>query len=101
MGLRRFGVLLALLAAAALAAGLSALVGIKPAEAAFPGANGLIAFSSNRSIASGDPSTSDSEIFTAPPIGDLTQLTKNSNRDYSPTWSADGTKIAFLRPRRQ
>ena len=93
--LRRFGVLLALITAAALAAGLSALVGSKPAEAAFPGNNGLIAFSSTRSTASGDPSSSDSEIFTAPLIGDLTQLTKNSTSDGEPTFSADGKKIAF------
>jgi hypothetical protein len=46
--LRRFGTLfLALLAAAALAAGLLALVGTKPAEAAFPGTNGDIAFTSS------------------------------------------------------
>jgi dipeptidyl aminopeptidase/acylaminoacyl peptidase len=71
----------------------------KPAEAAFPGRNGLIAFSSNRSIVSGDPSAFDSEIFTAPLIGNLTQLTKNSNGDFSPTWSADGIKIVFVTSR--
>ncbi|MDQ4042207.1 MAG: hypothetical protein M3118_00075, partial [Actinomycetota bacterium] len=48
MGLRRFGVLLTLIAAAALAAGLLALVGSKPAGAAFPGTNGKIAFTTLR-----------------------------------------------------
>jgi Tol biopolymer transport system component len=75
------------------------LLGARPAEAAFPGNNGNIAFVSNRSIASGDPSASDSEIFTAPLVGDLTQLTSNSTKDFSPTWSADGTKIAFVTSR--
>jgi hypothetical protein len=44
---------LALFAAAALAVGLSALAGTKPAEAAFPGSNGKIAFASNRTTGTG------------------------------------------------
>ncbi len=73
----RFG---ALILGAALAASLLVLVaGTKPAEAAFPGSNGKIVFASDRSIVAGDPSSSDSEIFTMNPDGTgLTQLTINT-----------------------
>src|SRR3712207_1812109 len=93
--------LLALLAAAALAAGPLALVGTKPAEAAFPGGNGKIVFVSERTIGTGvDNPEGDEEIFTMNPDGSgLTQLTKNAARDSWPAWSADGTQIAFATDR--
>jgi Tol biopolymer transport system component len=98
----RFGkALLALLVAAALAAGLLALVGTKPAEAAFPGGNGKIVFTSERTTGTGvDNPEGDEEIFTMNPNGTgVTQLTKNSARDSWAAWSADGTQIAFATDR--
>jgi Tol biopolymer transport system component len=63
-------------------------VGTKPAEAAFPGTNGKIAFSVNRD---GDP-----EIFAMNPDGTgLEQLTDNSKTDWYPAWSADGSWMAY------
>jgi Tol biopolymer transport system component len=63
-------------------------VGTKPAEAAFPGTNGKIAFSSNRD---GNP-----EIFAMNPDGTgLEQLTDNSKTDWYPAWSADGSWMAY------
>jgi len=54
--------------------------------AAFPGANGLIAYSETR------------EIFTISPAGgDPTRLTDNAIPDVQPSWSADGQRLAFIR----
>jgi Tol biopolymer transport system component len=66
--------------------GLAVLVlALPPAQAAFPGQNGRIAF------------TRDQHIWTMAPGGsDQTQLT-SSERDWYPTWSPDGTTIAFER----
>ncbi len=80
---RRKGLLLA--AATALAVG---AVGSQPAGAAFPGANGKIAFTRG----------SVPEIYVMNPDGTgQTQLTSNSVPDRGPAWSADGTRIAFFR----
>lgn len=58
------------------------------AQAAFPGANGKIAFVSNR--------TGTGQIYTMNSDGsDLTQLTFTSADEGDPEWSADGTKIVF------
>lgn len=80
-----------------LAAGLVFLVAAtRPAEAAFPGSSGQIVFHSNRSIVGGDPSTSDTEIFSMNPNGTgLTQLTVNSSQDFNPAWSPNGLEVAF------
>ncbi len=61
------------------------------AFAAFPGGNGLIAFSSHRD---GGPG----EIYVMNPDGSgATRLTFNTQNDRSPAWSADGSKIVFTR----
>jgi dipeptidyl aminopeptidase/acylaminoacyl peptidase len=59
------------------------------ADAAFPGANGKIAFSSNRD--------GDTEIYTVNPDGSgLAQITHNSVPDTDPAWSPDGTRLTFV-----
>ena len=79
------------LAAAALAACLWAGSADRPAEharAAFPGADGLIVFSSDVN--------GDREIFTMRADGgDAKKLTENAAADDAPAWSPDGTRIAF------
>jgi len=65
---------------------------------AFPGANGKIVFSSNRSTGTGvNNPEHDQEIFSMNPDGTaLKQLTKNkAGQDIDPTYSSDGKKIAF------
>ena len=86
-----------ILAAAMIAASLGVLVAAaRPAEAAFPGSNGQIVFYSAQSIAAGDPSATDTEIFSMNSNGtSLTQLTVNSSQDFNPAWSPNGLEIAF------
>ncbi len=75
----------ALLLAAALL-----VLAVSSAHAAFPGANGKIAFVSN--------ADGDSEIYSINPDGSgLVQLTHNAIADLQPSWSPSGQKIAFLR----
>jgi Tol biopolymer transport system component len=64
-----------------------------PAQAAFPGANGTIAFTRYLSV-SGQTS---SDIYTIEPdgTGQMRLTTDGSSRD--PAWSRDGRKIAFVR----
>jgi Tol biopolymer transport system component len=58
------------------------------AHAAFPGANGKIAFDTTRD--------GNSEIYSMNPDGtSQTRLTSNGARDVYPAWSPDGSKIAF------
>jgi CSLREA domain-containing protein len=69
-----------------------------PAQAsAFPGANGKIVFSSDRTTGTGVHNPEgDLEIFTMNPDGTaLKQLTKNTVGDFNPSYSSDGKKIAF------
>jgi hypothetical protein len=78
-----FAVFLAAVIAAA------ALWSAMPAQAAFPGANGKIAFSSTR--------TGNSEVFTMNADGSA-QTNRTSNMvglDQNATWSANGAKLAF------
>jgi Tol biopolymer transport system component len=60
------------------------------ADAAFPGANGKIAFASNRD--------GNSEIYSMNADGSSqTRLTNNDHPDGHPVWSPDGTKLLFGR----
>ena len=74
-------------------AGVVALAGAaQQAEAAYPGANGKIAFVSNRD--------GDAEIYSMDQDGtDQTNLTTNQVQDFDPAVSPDGTKIAFTSDR--
>ncbi len=89
---RRAAVLGLLLATVLLVDGLLAA---KPSEAAFPGENGRIVFSSERDTATNPEK--DAEIFTMNPDGTrLVQLTQNDGiPDLDPVFSPDGTQIAF------
>lgn len=81
--------LFAITAAASLALGLLALVEARPAEAAYPGKNGLIAFHSNRDAGAG-------EIYTMKPDGTaVKRITFPYGGNTDPVWSPDGTRIAF------
>jgi Tol biopolymer transport system component len=68
--------------------------GASPAFGAFPGANGKIAFVSDRLGA-------DFDIWTMNPEGRaLVNLTANSRADdFAPNWRADGGKVAFMSDR--
>jgi Tol biopolymer transport system component len=81
------------LAVAALVA--LATVGVDPAEAAFPGANGKIVFSSDR-VTSDNP-TGDDEIFVMNQDGTgVEQLTFNTTPDNQPAFFHDGNWIAYV-----
>jgi TolB protein len=93
---RRAKVLPVLAAAAMLVACLAALLAAShEAEAAFPGGNGRIAFSADENT-----DETNAQIFTVEPDGtDTKQLTDTSVRHYNvePSYSSDGTKIAWNR----
>jgi Tol biopolymer transport system component len=79
---------------------LAVLVLPATAQAAFPGANGKIAFSDTRD----DPNPTgcnpncNSEIYSIDPDGSgVTRLTTDPGFDVWPTWSPDGRKIVFNR----
>ena len=89
-GFERITVLKVVLVAALLAACFLALAETPhPAVASFPGANGKIAFASDRD--------GNYEIYTmdADSSGQ-TRLTNNAAFDDQPAWSPNGTKIAFV-----
>jgi TolB protein len=81
------------LAAVGLLVVLMLVVGTRPAEATFPGPNGKIAYTAD----DGEfPGGIDSEIYTIAPTGGMAfQVTDNDTWDYNPSYSPDGTKIAY------
>ncbi|MDQ3645600.1 MAG: DPP IV N-terminal domain-containing protein, partial [Actinomycetota bacterium] len=94
---RRRSVAVALGLAGSVALGL----GVTPAQASFPGANGKISCSGGLTLTDQPTITRDQsrlEIFSINSDGTgETQLTDNTDSDYLPRYSADGTKIAFVR----
>ena len=76
------------------ASGVGLLTALGPAEATFPGQNGKIAYVSYDVLA--PEATTDREIYTIDPTGGTPfQLTNNNTLDDSPTYSPNGTKIAY------
>ncbi|MGH2963979.1 MAG: TolB family protein [Solirubrobacterales bacterium] len=72
--------------------GVAVLFALAPALAAYPGANGRIAYAGH--VGFGE----DDEIFTILPNGPgVKQLTDNSVADWTPSWSASGRHLAFTR----
>ena len=59
------------------------LGGLTPAEAAFPGQNGKIAFSKD-------------QLYTVNPDGTGQTTLVNAYRSDDPAWSPDGTQVAFV-----
>lgn len=60
-----------------------------PADAAFPGLNGLITWTRVRAH-------QDTEIYGRnPSTGETVQITDNAMQDFEPAWSADGRHLAF------
>jgi Tol biopolymer transport system component len=90
--IRRGTTIAAGLLLAALLVVLVLLWGARPAEAAFPGANGKIAYEYDTS--------SEQEIYAmdAEPFGDHTKISDGYD-DSEPAWSADGQQIAFTSDR--
>lgn len=75
-------------------------IGAAPAQASYPGANGKIICSGALATELGTPGPGESrlELFTMNPDGTgETRLTFNTDSDYSPRYSADGTKVAWGR----
>ncbi len=76
------------------ASGVGLLTALRPAEATFPGQNGKIAYVSYDVLAPEGPT--DREIYAIDPTGGTPfQLTHNNTLDDSPSYSPDGTKIAY------
>ncbi len=81
------------IAAAAICVTAGAMLAATAAFAAFPGANGKIAFTHHPNV-----SGSSSDIFSIDPNGaNRTQLTNTGDDDHDPSYSADGERIAFSR----
>lgn len=69
------------------------LAATQQVEAAFPGTNGRIVFERDPD---GYRGKEDPEIYTISFAGDnLRRLTNNTTEDTGPTWSPDGSRIAF------
>src|SRR5687767_10917128 len=103
------------LATALVATALSLLAGLTlaagSAQAAFPGTNGLIACSGPLGTIPAPTGTSFLELFTMDSSGAMepdgspnsfrptsqVRLTTNTTSEFNPRYSADGTKIAFVK----
>jgi TolB protein len=85
------GVVLTVLAAV-VAAGILAVITVRSAEAAFPGTNGEVVFSSNRATGAQD-------IFAISPAGGTADrlTTFSTGHNIDPAVSPDGSRIAFSR----
>jgi TolB protein len=82
--------------AATVAVFLAMLASEQPANAAFPGENGRIAFVKEAKW--GANGRTAFQIFTMKPNGtDRQQLTSSRHSSFSPTWSPDGKRIVFVR----
>ena len=69
---------------------LSSVALVSPAQATFPGGNGLIAYY--------DYASSPEQIFAVEPDGSpVTQLTHGDRGSRDPHWSADGTTLALVK----
>ena len=69
---------------------LSLVVLVSPAQATFPGGNGLIAYY--------DYAANPEQIFAVEPDGSpVTQLTQGGRGSRDPDWSADGTMLALVK----
>jgi Tol biopolymer transport system component len=66
-----------------------------PAHAAFPGANGKIAFVRGSTTDSWNEALFEIYVVNGDGATGLTRLTNNSVGDTAPAWSPDGTQIAF------
>lgn len=90
----RHAVRLAVIAAVAAVAGFTALAvsASRPGDAAYPGANGHIAYAYGESYGYGGGS-----IWSANADGSAPVMLTNSGSDRSPAYSADGSRIAFER----
>src|SRR5207253_5042744 len=60
------------------------------AEAAFPGANGKVAFTTDRD------GNNEIYVVNSDGTGGLTRLTNNAASDSDPAWSPDGSQIVFV-----
>ncbi len=68
------------------------------ATAGSQAANGRIAFVSDGACRF-DPAVKNEDIFSMAPDGTgKADLSRNANPDSAPSWSADGTRLAFTRP---
>src|SRR4030095_894565 len=87
--MHRNSIMTALILGAAICTFALSLTFVPQARAAFPGANGKIAFASDRD--------GNSEIYVMDADGiNQTRLTNSVTFDVAPSWSPDGSKIAFV-----
>jgi Tol biopolymer transport system component len=87
-----------LLAVLVLVGGLAVLGGGGSASAGSQAANGRIAYVSDGACRF-DPALKNEDIFSMAPDGTgKADLSRNPNPDGAPAWSADGTRLAFVRP---
>src|SRR5204863_8051511 len=84
--------------AAAIAGCVCAIAFAGTAQAAFPGTNGLIAFSPGVVIPNGDPPDG-SQVYTITPGGagliQLTNVAPHQGGAAAPSWSSDGKRIVY------